>query len=329
MTLADLLARAVPRLPGESPRLDAQLLLARALARPRTWLLAYPEYVPTPAESRAFDALLARAAAGEPIPYLVGEREFCTLAFAVTPDVLIPRPETELLVERAIARLQTSRVLRSTPEAQRSGVKTREVSATAADVGTGCGCTAIALARHCPGLRVFATDISPSALAVARQNAAAHGVSDRTTFLEGDLLDPLPGPVDLICANLPYIPTATLDGLPVSRTEPRLALDGGPDGLALIRRLLAQALPKLAPGGAILFEIEASQGPAALGLARATFPAARVALHRDLAGLDRLVEVPAGRNPAAGIRIWPGEPDKSGCEWRAPPPTPFFRFFLV
>ena len=169
--------------------------------------------------------------------------------------MLIPRPETELLVERALG------WLRDHPDRR-----------AAADVGTGSGCIAVTLARHTPDLRVAAVDRSPAALDVTRQNARAHGVDARIDFFQADLLGSVPGPFDLICANLPYIPTADVNDLAVARHEPRLALDGGPDGLDLIHRLLAQLPARLSPGGLALFEIEYRQGQSAAALAQAASP---------------------------------------------------------
>ena len=179
---------------------------------------------------------------------------------------------------------------------------------SAVDVGTGAGGIAISLAVEAPGLRVYATDLSPDALALAEANARRHGFADRVTFLLGDLLEPLPEPVDLIVANLPYVATADLAAQPELGWEPRLALDGGPDGLDAYRRLLEQAPGRLAPGGRLLFEIGAEQGEAALALARRAFPEGAVRLHRDYAGRDRVVEVrlvgpPLGRGDLAPTEI--------------------------
>jgi len=209
---------------------------------------------------KALDALLARRVSREPLPYILGTREFFGLYFAVDPRVLIPRPETELLVERALG--LASRVSSS------SG------ALCIADIGTGSGCIAIALAVHLPHACLYATDVSADALAVAQRNAATHGVASRIRFLWGDLLSPLPQPVHLIVANLPYIAAQEWETLPpeVGRFEPRGALDGGPDGLDLVRWLLRQAPAYLLPGGALLLEIGASQGEAVTKLARAAFP---------------------------------------------------------
>jgi release factor glutamine methyltransferase len=206
------------------------------------------------------------------LPHILGEWAFYGRNFKVTPDVLIPRPETELLVERALV------------------IRARHDHPLVADVGTGSGILAVTLSAECPEATFVATDRSRAALAIARQNAARHGVS-QIHFVQTDLLQALTGPFDLICANLPYIPTGTLNELPVARWEPRQALDGGPDGLMLIRKLLSQAQRRLAPGGVILLEIEASTGKPALAAARDAFPDAECILHRDLASKDRLVEI--------------------------------------
>lgn len=279
LTVQEALRAARSRLSAvsEHPALDAQTLLAGLTGRSRAWLMAHPEADLPPQEAEFVTKAILLLENGEPLPYILGEWEFFGLRFAVTPAVLIPRPETELIVEQALAWLQEH------PERRRG-----------ADVGTGSGCIAVSLAVHCAGLEVAATDVSVEALRVAEQNARRHGVEASVRLVAGDLLERVEGPVDLICANLPYIPTETLRGLGVSRREPVLALDGGPDGLRLIRRLLRQAGGKLAEGGLLLCEIEAGQGEAALRLAREAFPKAGVRVLKDLADLDRLVRIEAG-----------------------------------
>ncbi|HPH97034.1 MAG TPA: peptide chain release factor N(5)-glutamine methyltransferase [Anaerolineaceae bacterium] len=286
--LADLTRRLAP-LTG-TPSLEAQVLLAHVLDCSRTRLLAHPETELSAAQSAHLNALAARRLAGEPLPYLIGRWEFYGNTFTVTPAVLIPRPETELLVETALAWLQAH------PGRRR-----------AADVGSGSGCIAITLALHCADLRLAAVDRSAAALAVAQQNACQHGVAQRVAFFQGDLLAAAAGPLDLVCANLPYIPSQTVDGLPVTRFEPRLALDGGADGLDLIRRLLAQLASRLAPGGLALFEIEAGQGQSALAAARMALPQAAACVLPDLAGLSRLlkIEFPTGRSFTPGRMFSP------------------------
>ncbi len=268
-----------PALTSDTPLLDAQVLLAHILNKPRTWLLAHPEVSLTAEQQQAYRQGLARLAAGEPLPYLIGHWEFFGLDFWITSQVLIPRPETELLVEKALAWLDRH------PERRQ-----------AADVGTGSGCIAISLAVHQPDLQLVATDCSPEALQIAHQNAGRHGVSDQIRFQPADLLylpEPANLPVcfDLIAANLPYIPSETLKELAVYGREPTLALDGGLDGLDLIHRLLRQAQTLLAPGGLMLLEIEHRQGDPARTLAEASFPTARISIDRDLAGQDRLLVI--------------------------------------
>lgn len=265
---------------SETAVLDAQVLLAHLMGKTRTWIVAHPEAeVPQELEESLF-AALQRLEAGEPLAYLLGYREFYGRRFEVTPQVLIPRPETELLVERAL------NWLRRNPRRRR-----------AADVGTGSGCIAVSLAAEIPDLQVLATDISLPALRVARRNAIKHGVQDRIRWLQCDLLPPPPSRVsyytrfDLICANLPYIPSPLLPELAVARYEPLLALNGGKDGLDLIRRLLQRVPEWIAPGGLILLEIEASQGPTVFSMAYDVFSSAQIHLYPDLASHDRLLEI--------------------------------------
>lgn len=275
-----LLARLSERLPGDWPELDAQLILAHVLGRERTWVLAHPETALTKAQLFAAESAAARLEAGTPVPYVLGHWEFFGHDFQVTPDVLIPRPETETLVEGAIAWLQASSRRR-----------------TVADVGTGSGAIGVTLAMHVPETYVLCTDLSLSALRVAQHNARKFEVSTRMDFVACDLLPPHHEGLatdlhfDLICANLPYIPSAKLEGLPVYGREPTLALDGGADGLAVIRRLLATSTDWLAPGGRILLEIEATLGMKAISMAYDTLSEAEIHLHQDLAGRDRLLEI--------------------------------------
>lgn len=274
-TIAHLRRVAIERLRpiSETPALDADLLLGAVLGLERAALLAGQERMVDPKTQARCAELIARAAAGEPIAYLLGQRGFYDRELIVTPAVLIPRPETELLLEQALAWT-----------ANRPPVR-------AADIGTGCGALAVTFAAHRPESAVWAVELSAAALAVARRNAQANGVA--VHFVQGDLLAPLIERAlrfDLLMANLPYIPSAELAGLAVSRYEPRLALDGGPDGLALIRRLLAQAPSVCAPGALLLLEIGAGQGEAVCALAAALRPQS-VAVLRDYAGHDRIVRI--------------------------------------
>jgi release factor glutamine methyltransferase len=264
--------------PKKIPRLDLQILLAHVLGNPRAWVLAHPEAALTEEQTHEWKAALAHLRRGVPLPYVLGRWEFFGLEFIVTPEVLIPRPETELLVETALRQIcQPGSAIR-----------------TCIDIGTGCGCIAVALALHAPSLVLTATDISPKALAIAHANAEKHGVAGRIELQTADLLDSptLAGQrFDLLVANLPYIPSWTLRTLEVYGREPSLALDGGPDGLDLIRRLLQTAPAHLAPGGALLLEIEASQGNTAQELARHAFPQAEIHVLPDLSGRDRLLSI--------------------------------------
>ena len=276
--LSDITIRLTPS--SDTPSLDASVLIAHIVNEPRTWVIAHPELILLPEQQLQMDEALARLSRGESFPYVLGHWEFFGMELEITPDVLIPRPETELLVAKAISWLR--------------GSKTRR---TVADVGTGSGAIAVAIASNVSGAHVLATDISHKALEVARRNALKFNVNDRIDFLQCDLLPPhfeaIPTEhhFDLICANLPYIPTETLHGLRIFGYEPTLALDGGADGLDLIRRLLNVAPLWLAPNGMLLLELEATQGIQALNIAQAMFSTAAIHLHQDLAGQDRLLEI--------------------------------------
>jgi release factor glutamine methyltransferase len=280
--ILNLLERAAARLGtvSETPNLDAQVLLAEITGKPRTWVMSHLELELDANQLASLQSAMRHLGKGEPLPYVLGHWSFFGLDLEITPEVLIPRPETELMIEKALD------WLRRLPERR-----------TVADVGTGSGCIAVALAVHMPSLQLTATDISPSALEVAERNARKFGVERRITFIECDLLPPHPDPLpsdehfDLICANLPYIPTETLQKLRIYGREPSLALDGGPDGLDLIRRLIGLSQEWLAPDGMVLLELESSQGAAVLSLAYDSFSEAEIHLHQDLAGHDRLLEI--------------------------------------
>ena len=265
---------------SETPELDARVLLANVLDKSRTWIETHPETPLTRSQLATAKEALTRLEAGEPLPYIIGHWEFYGLDLEITSDALIPRPETELLVERAI------RWLEAAPERR-----------TIADVGTGSGCIAVAIAKSISDAKILATDISRPALDLAHRNARRHNVVHRIDFVQCDLLPPHPDPLptnlhfDLICANLPYIPTNTLHKLPVFGREPTLALNGGADGLNIVRRLLKISPEWLAPRGMILLEIEASQGVSAVSLAYDAFDDVQIHLHQDLSGHDRLVEI--------------------------------------
>ena len=256
------------------------MLLAHVLEKPRVFVISHPEVILTPQQQNQLTKLLARLAHSEPLPYLIGHWEFYGLDFEVTPAVLIPRPETELMVERAQAWLQQHPHLRR-----------------GADVGTGSGCIAISLAKQIKDLRVLAMDRSWEALQVARRNAIFHQVTERVAFVQGDLLTAVKGPFDLVCANLPYIPRSSLESLSVAHHEPRQALDGGSDGVSWIRQLIDDAPRWLSAPALMLLEMQYDQGDTVSELARSRFPNARINILPDLAGLPRLVEI---ENPVSG-----------------------------
>ena len=282
-----------------TPRLDAELLVAHALALPRLQLYVQFDRPLLPEELAAIRALIKRRQAGESVAYLVGKKEFWGLDFAVDARVLVPRPDTETLIEVARERL-AGNVVPAEPIAEGDENPVVESPAVVeapaaveaprvADVGTGSGAIALTLAKLFPAAAVFAVDISTGALEVARGNAERLGLA--VTFLEGDLGAPLDahGPFALLVANLPYIPSGELAALPPEvRVEPMLALDGGADGLALVRRLVAEAPALLGPGGVLALEIGAGQAPATADLLRAA-GFTDVQTRRDLGGIERVV----------------------------------------
>jgi release factor glutamine methyltransferase len=274
-TIAAILIAARQRLAGsENPGLDSEVLLARTLGAERSWLHAHPEAEVSEAAVLAFEAGLEHLERGEPLAYVLGEWEFFGLKLKVTPAVLIPRPETELLVETALAWLLAH------PGRRR-----------AADVGTGSGCISVALAVNVADMHILAGDLSPAALAVAKENVKHFALEARVHLVSSDLLEKMAGPFDVICANLPYIPEARLPELAVTKWEPRMALGGGADGLRFIKPFLQQAQAKTAPQTLVLAEIDSSLQGAALDLALGLWPAARVEVRSDLTGRPRLLVV--------------------------------------
>lgn len=289
-TLGAALSMAAERLRavgvGETPQLDAQVLLAHVTGASRAALLAYPERTLPKQQVAAYAALIDRRAAGEPVAYLTGHREFMGLDLRTDRRALIPRPETELLVEVALAEAR--------------GRLDRGETPLTADIGTGSGAIAVALAALEPRLpRVYATDVSAEALALAAENAARLGVADRITFLQGDLLAPLPEPVDLLLANLPYVAPHAAQELPpsVGSYEPALALYGADEGLGHIRRLFEAAPAYLRPGAALFVEFGYDQRAGVVALAREVFPTAEVRVGADYAGWDRYAIVRTGVAP--------------------------------
>jgi release factor glutamine methyltransferase len=277
-----------------SARLDAELLLAYANGVDRTAILAHPEAPVGTGPAQTYEALLDRRAAGEPVAYIRGMKEFHGLAFSVDARALIPRPETELLVDLGLAEVMH----RLTGSARAIGGPAIEV----VDIGTGSGAIAVALAvalrdRRVPPeeVAILALDVSPDALDLARENAVGHAVGDRLAFREADLVpDDLP-PVDLVLANLPYVDHATLPTLPVAASfEPALALDGGPDGLAVIARLVDRLDTLLAVGGVALLEIGADQGDGVTDLVAERRPGWSCRIVPDLAGLPRVARIERG-----------------------------------
>ena len=263
----------------DSPRLDSELLLAHALSWQRARLHVSVEHLLGRQERLRFAELLERRAHREPLPYIVGHQEFYGLDFFVDRRVLIPRPETELLVERAGG--EGMRLLKS------------KGCLTLADVGTGCGAIAITLALQLSTARVRAIDVSAPALEIAADNCARHGVEGQVDLLMGDLLDPLSRPVDIIVANLPYVASTEVAALApeISRYEPPESWDGGVGGLEVIERLLAQAGEHLSDGGSILLEIGATQGSAVQSVAANHLPAVKTEVLKDGMGLDRVVRI--------------------------------------
>ncbi len=265
-----------------SPRLDAEVLLAHVLGVPRIRLYTEFDKPLEPAEVAAYREAVRRRARREPVAYITGEREFWSLRLRVDPRVLIPRPETEVLVETCLARMGAEGVL--------------------LDLGTGSGAVALALLSERPGWRAVGVDVSAGALEVARGNARSLGLAERLDLRAGDLYGPVAGErFDLIVSNPPYVPSAELDRLEpeVSRYEPRGALDGGPDGLAVLRRIAGRARHHLEPGGFLAVEIGAGQGPAVRQLLEGA----------GLAGV-RVVPDHAGRDRVA-VGLWPGEGEPS------------------
>ena len=286
-----------------SARLDAELLLGHILGVDRTTVLAHPEVQLGTDQAERYDAAVERRAAGEPVAYIRGIKEFYGLAFAVDSRALIPRPETERLVEVAAAEIM--RRLTASPRDR------NDPPIRVADIGTGSGAVAVALVmllrRH--GVRdeysVFATEISPEALDLARENAVGHAAADRLRFVEADLLPPyIEAPFDLVLANLPYVRSDVVPTLPVAASfEPRIALDGGPDGLEVIRRLLERlGGGALAPDGEALLEIGADQEAGITAAVAEVLPGWTCRVERDLAGLPRVARIasPPGDAPAGG-----------------------------
>lgn len=302
-TVAALVREAAARLDAAgsgSARLDAELLLGHALGADRTAVIAHPDAPVGAGPQAQFWAEVGRREAGEPVAYIRGFREFHGLALATDARALIPRPETELLVDAAVAEV----ALRLTGAPRAPG----SLALRVADVGTGSGAIALAVLaalrarRMADHVIVVATDISGDALDLARENAVGHGLADRMVFVEADLLPPVVDPpYAVVCANLPYVATAQMAGLARELAfEPRTALDGGPDGLDVIRRLLDRLPDALASDGVVLLEIGADQGEAVVDAVAERLPGWRCTVQADLAGLPRIARVERGAQALAG-----------------------------
>ena len=268
---------------SEAARLDAEVLLANALGLRRLDLYLKFDRPLAELELSRYRELVARRAKGEPVAYLVGHKEFMGLDFSVTPAVLIPNPDTEVLVQRAVE-------------------LAREVGRPfrVADVGTGSGCIAIAIAHYAPNAEIVASDVSPEALEVAARNVAAHNVADHVQLVCGDLMAPLTGTFDLVCANLPYVALGSRLALEVV-AQPARALYAEQQGSALVTRLLAEAPARLNADGRVLAEVDPSIALRAVDTANRNFAGHRI--HRDLAGHERVLEawssIPTNSEPSA------------------------------
>ena len=254
----------------EDASLESELILRHALKISRVQLYTDLDRELSREQEETFRHLIERRLNGEPTAYVTGHREFYGLDFYVDPSVLIPRPETELLVEKALNLAQN-----------------RTIS-TIADIGTGCGAIAISLALNLPQAKIYATDISASALNIALINCQKHGVVNSVCLLQGDLLDPLPEPVDLIVANLPYVKDSESS---FANFEPVLALSGGSDGLDKIRQLCRRVSHKLRPSGYLLLEIGLGQKEAVTALLSSLFPYGEIGVTPDLGGIDRVISL--------------------------------------
>ena len=255
----------------DEPQLEAEVLLAHYLNVSRSWLAAHPEAFLSERVLNSYNDALHRRNGGEPLPYLLGYWEFFGISFAVDKRALIPRPETEMIVEHSIS------------------IAGNNLNTRIADVGTGCGTIAIALALNLPDALLFATDISQDALSLARTNSIHHAVHNRIEFIQTDLLIST-GKFDIICANLPYLTTQEACTLAVGRHEPRLALDGGPSGTNIIRQMIATASNHLTDGGSLLMEIGNSSSKI-LEMAHFYFGSANCRLIPDYAGRLRMLKV--------------------------------------
>lgn len=280
MTVNDALNAAERELAAsgvDGPRLTAELIMAHVMETGRAGVYARLRDELAAVEAERFFELVERRAGREPLQHITGRQEFFGLDFEVTPDTLVPRPETELVVTEALKRVAGT------------------TGALVADIGTGSGCIAVAVAVNAPGAIVYAVDVSGPALAVAGRNAGRHGVADRVRSMQGDLLGPLAGMglegrLDVIVSNPPYIPAADIPGLqPEVLFDPDSALDGGPDGLDVVRRILRDAPAFLKPGGALLVEVGAGQSDAVMQIVNETGGMSVDTFLVDFAGIERVL----------------------------------------
>jgi release factor glutamine methyltransferase len=257
----------------EESSLEGEILLRHLLGIDRARFYTDLDTSITADQVEELMQLVERRRRGEPSAYITGHREFYGLDFNVNKHVLIPRPETELLVEKAI------------------GIARNNNISKIADVGTGCGAIVVSLALNLEGVSFYATDISPQALEVASENSRKHKISDKITFLQGDMLGPLPGPVGMIVANLPYVRKSELTPGSQLRFEPQVALDGGEEGLDKIKLLCRQAREKLDDNGILIIEIGYGQGEAVEDIMRDIFPGGLLKIDCDLTGIERVVSL--------------------------------------
>lgn len=273
LTVQDAQIKGHDQLEGSSPTplLDVQLLLAEIMQKSRTWIASHPEAIIHPAGSKSFHELIQRRARGEPLPYLLGWWEFYGRRFKINPNALIPRPETEHLIESSLEYLSQS-------------IGRQRVI----DIGTGSGVIAITLALEAPNHDFIAADVSNPALELARMNAEAFGISNEIRFVQMDLAAAICGEIDLVCANLPYVQRSDLPDLAVAKWEPSLALDGGSRGLDPIFGLIGDLPRILNKGGQAILEIDETQGGELVHFADRFRDKFKIAIKRDLAGRDRV-----------------------------------------
>ena len=266
--------RALLRGKTEFPSIEINAIASHYLQKPTSWIISHPETMLNSGQVQLLEDALTRLLAGEPLPYITGKKSFFGLDFIVDYRVLIPRPETEILVEQAISWLEAHPNMRKV-----------------IDIGTGSGAIAIALAKNMPGLQVTAVDTSARALAVATANASFHAVEKQIRFKRSNLFEQVGQKFDLVLANLPYIPSTDLDSLAVSKYEPHEALDGGSDGLRLITKLIDHLPEHVLPNGCAILEIQYNQHNTIRDTASRRFPGASISIIKDLASIDRFVKI--------------------------------------